>query len=158
MTEVGWKIGLPPGLCTRHHNSALSACPNGDVIAFYYNSFTEDAPNQSIVVVRLFGYFGVVLVSAAATRSNGLPPQTTGQTGVKFSFPSSKVESDTTPLNPSTAHSATRRVQSTSVLTVGPTELQDCGQVVTTVRLGSTRVGALGEGIPRSYFARMGAS
>ena len=53
MSDVGWKIGLPPGLCTRHHNSAVAACPNGDLLAFYYNSFSEDAPNQSIVAVRL---------------------------------------------------------------------------------------------------------
>ncbi|HUT30557.1 MAG TPA: SUMF1/EgtB/PvdO family nonheme iron enzyme [Sedimentisphaerales bacterium] len=53
MVNVGWKIGLPPGLGTNHHNGAVVAIPNGDLLAVYYNGFVESDPDLSITVVRL---------------------------------------------------------------------------------------------------------
>jgi formylglycine-generating enzyme required for sulfatase activity len=53
MVNVGWKIGLPPGLGTNHHNGAVVALPNGDLLAVYYNGFVESDPDLSITVVRL---------------------------------------------------------------------------------------------------------
>jgi formylglycine-generating enzyme required for sulfatase activity len=53
IVNVGWKIGLPPGLGTNHHNGAVVALPNGDLLAVYYNGFVESDPDLSILVVRL---------------------------------------------------------------------------------------------------------
>jgi hypothetical protein len=53
MVNVGWKIGLPPGLGTNHHNGAVVALPNGDLLAVYYNGFVERDPDLSIGIVRL---------------------------------------------------------------------------------------------------------
>ncbi|HUW20366.1 MAG TPA: SUMF1/EgtB/PvdO family nonheme iron enzyme [Sedimentisphaerales bacterium] len=53
MVNIGWKIGLPPGLGTNQHNGALAVLPNGDLLAVYYNGFDESAPDLSILVVRL---------------------------------------------------------------------------------------------------------
>ncbi len=53
MVNVGWKIGLPPGLGTNQHNGALIVCDNGDLIACYYNGFIESDPDMSILLVRL---------------------------------------------------------------------------------------------------------
>ena len=53
MVEVGWQIGIAPGHGTNHHNSALASLGNGDLLAFYYNGFTEDNPDQSIAALRL---------------------------------------------------------------------------------------------------------
>jgi formylglycine-generating enzyme required for sulfatase activity len=54
MREVGWKIGLKPGLGIAYHNSALQVCDNGDVIAAYYNTpKEEDDPDQTILTMRL---------------------------------------------------------------------------------------------------------
>jgi formylglycine-generating enzyme required for sulfatase activity len=53
MIEVGWKIGLAPGLGVWQHNSALAALPNGDLLAFYYNGFFERNPDLSLVALRL---------------------------------------------------------------------------------------------------------
>jgi formylglycine-generating enzyme required for sulfatase activity len=54
MREVGWKIGLPPGLGTKYHNSAVQACPNGDLLAAYYDSPAEENdPDQNVLSLRL---------------------------------------------------------------------------------------------------------
>jgi formylglycine-generating enzyme required for sulfatase activity len=54
MREVGYKIGLTPGLGIAYHNSAVQVLSNGDVIAAYYNTpREEDDPDQSILVMRL---------------------------------------------------------------------------------------------------------
>ncbi len=54
MREVGWKIGLKPGLGIAYHNSAVQVCPNGDLVAAYYNTpKEEDDPDQTILTMRL---------------------------------------------------------------------------------------------------------
>ena len=54
MREVGWKIGLKPGLGVNYHNSAVAVCANGDLIAAYYNTpKEEDDPDQTILTMRL---------------------------------------------------------------------------------------------------------
>jgi formylglycine-generating enzyme required for sulfatase activity len=53
MVNIGWKVGLPPGLGTNQHNGAVVALPNGDLLAVYYNGFAESDPDLSILVVRL---------------------------------------------------------------------------------------------------------
>jgi len=54
MRAVGWKIGLKPGLGVAYHNSAVQACPNGDLIAAYYNTPKEENdPDQTILTMRL---------------------------------------------------------------------------------------------------------
>ena len=54
MRTVGWKIGLKPGLGSAYHNSAVVVCPNGDLIAAYYNTPQyEDDPDQTILTMRL---------------------------------------------------------------------------------------------------------
>ena len=53
MVNVGWKIGLPPGLGTNRHNGAVIALPNGDLLACYYNGFVESDPDLSIQLIRL---------------------------------------------------------------------------------------------------------
>lgn len=53
MPDVGWKIGLTPGLGVTYHNSAVQVLPNGDLLAAYYNSpRDENDPDQSILVMR----------------------------------------------------------------------------------------------------------
>ena len=54
MREVGWKIGLAPGLGVAYHNSAVQVCPNGDLVAAYYNTPKEENdPDQTILTMRL---------------------------------------------------------------------------------------------------------
>ena len=54
LREVAWKIGLKPGLGIAYHNSAVALCPNGDLIAAYYNTpKEEDDPDQTILTMRL---------------------------------------------------------------------------------------------------------
>jgi hypothetical protein len=54
MRQVGWKIGLPAGLGQAYHNSAVQQCPNGDLIAAYYNTLRwENEIDQSILTMRL---------------------------------------------------------------------------------------------------------
>ncbi|MGH7246590.1 MAG: SUMF1/EgtB/PvdO family nonheme iron enzyme [Pseudomonadota bacterium] len=54
MRAVGWKIGLAPGLGVAYHNSAVVVCPNGDLLAAYYDSpAAEDDPDQTILIMRL---------------------------------------------------------------------------------------------------------
>ncbi|HEY3840808.1 MAG TPA: SUMF1/EgtB/PvdO family nonheme iron enzyme [Bryobacteraceae bacterium] len=54
MREVGYKIGLAPGLGKAYHNSAVQVLDNGDVIAAYYDvPKEEDDPDQTILVMRL---------------------------------------------------------------------------------------------------------
>jgi hypothetical protein len=54
MHNVGYKIGLAPGLGVAYHNSAVQVLDNGDVIAAYYNTpREEDDADQSILVMRL---------------------------------------------------------------------------------------------------------
>jgi formylglycine-generating enzyme required for sulfatase activity len=53
MIGIGWKIGLPPGLGINHHNPALAALPNGDLLVFYHNGFVERNPDLSLVALRL---------------------------------------------------------------------------------------------------------
>jgi formylglycine-generating enzyme required for sulfatase activity len=53
MRQVGWKIGLPSGLGQAYHNSAVAQCPNGDLIAAYYNTLRwENEIDQSILTMR----------------------------------------------------------------------------------------------------------
>ncbi|MHC4636006.1 MAG: SUMF1/EgtB/PvdO family nonheme iron enzyme, partial [Planctomycetota bacterium] len=53
MIDVGWKIGLEPGTGTNHHNGALLALDNGDLLACYYNGFAESHPDLSTCLIRL---------------------------------------------------------------------------------------------------------
>ncbi len=54
MRNVGWKIGLKPGLGSAYHNSAVQVCPNGDLLAAYYNTPKEENdPDQTILIMRL---------------------------------------------------------------------------------------------------------
>ena len=54
LRDVAWKIGLKPGLGINYHNSAVAVCPNGDLIAAYYNTpKEEDDPDQTILTMRL---------------------------------------------------------------------------------------------------------
>ena len=54
MREVGWRIGLAPGLGLAYHNSAVAVLANGDLVAAYYNTMQyEDDPDQSVLVMRL---------------------------------------------------------------------------------------------------------
>lgn len=54
MREVGWTIGLPPGLGKAYHNSALQVCDNGDLVAAYYNTLEwENDIDQTIMTLRL---------------------------------------------------------------------------------------------------------
>ena len=54
MREVGWKIGLPPGLGVAYHNSAVAVLANGDLVAAYYNTPKEENdPDQTILTMRL---------------------------------------------------------------------------------------------------------
>lgn len=54
MRSVGWKIGLPPGLGSAYHNSAVAVCDNGDLIAADYNTTRwEDDPEQTLLTMRL---------------------------------------------------------------------------------------------------------
>ena len=53
MPEIGWKIGLTPGLGIAYHNSAIQVLANGDVIAAYYDApKEEDDPDQTILTMR----------------------------------------------------------------------------------------------------------
>jgi hypothetical protein len=53
MKDVGWKIGLTPGLGVSYHNSAVQALPNGDLLAAYYNTQREeDDPDQTLLMMR----------------------------------------------------------------------------------------------------------
>jgi formylglycine-generating enzyme required for sulfatase activity len=53
MPEVGWRIGLVPGLGTGYHNSAIQVLANGDLLAAYYNTpDKEDDPDQTILIMR----------------------------------------------------------------------------------------------------------
>ena len=53
MPEVGWRLGLAPGLGVNYHNSAIQVLPNGDLLAAYYNApVNEDDPDQTILVMR----------------------------------------------------------------------------------------------------------
>ena len=53
MPDVGWRLGLPPGLGINYHNSAVQVMSNGDVFAAYYNTPNkEDDPDQTILIMR----------------------------------------------------------------------------------------------------------
>lgn len=53
MPEVGWKLGLAPGLGINYHNSAIQQMPNGDFLAAYYNTpDREDDPDQTLLIMR----------------------------------------------------------------------------------------------------------
>jgi hypothetical protein len=53
MIDVGWKIGLEPGTGANHHNGALLALDNGDLLACYYNGYVESHPDLSVCLIRL---------------------------------------------------------------------------------------------------------
>ncbi len=54
MRELGWKIGLEPGLGSAYHNSAIAQLDNGDLIAAYYNTPKwEDDAEQTVLTMRL---------------------------------------------------------------------------------------------------------
>jgi hypothetical protein len=54
MREVGWKIGLAPGLGVAYHNSAVAVLANGDLVAAYYNTPKEENdPDQTVLTMRL---------------------------------------------------------------------------------------------------------
>ncbi len=53
MPDVGWRVGLAPGLGINYHNSAVQVLANGDVVAAYYNTpRNEDDPDQTVMVMR----------------------------------------------------------------------------------------------------------
>ena len=53
MPEVGWRLGLAPGLGISYHNSAIQVLANGDVLAAYYNTpDKEDDPDQTVMILR----------------------------------------------------------------------------------------------------------
>lgn len=53
MPEVGWHVGLAPGLGINYHNSAVQVLANGDVLAAYYNTpDKEDDPDQTVMILR----------------------------------------------------------------------------------------------------------
>ena len=53
MPEVGWRLGLAPGLGINYHNSAVQVLANGDLLAAYYNTPNkEDDPDQTILIMR----------------------------------------------------------------------------------------------------------
>ena len=53
MPDVGWKVGLTPGLGITYHNSAVQVLPNGDLLAAYYDSpKDENDPDQNILIMR----------------------------------------------------------------------------------------------------------
>ena len=53
MPEVGWHLGLAPGLGINYHNSAVQVLANGDLIAAYYNTpDKEDDPDQTVMIMR----------------------------------------------------------------------------------------------------------
>jgi len=53
MPEVGWRLGLAPGLGINYHNSAIQVLANGDTVAAYYNAPNkEDDPDQTILIMR----------------------------------------------------------------------------------------------------------
>lgn len=52
--EVGWRIGIAPGMGIAYHNSAVQVLNNGDLVAAYYNTERyEDDPDQTVLVTRL---------------------------------------------------------------------------------------------------------
>ncbi|MHC4216632.1 MAG: formylglycine-generating enzyme family protein, partial [Planctomycetota bacterium] len=53
MINIGWKVGHEPGTGTNHHNGALLALDNGDLLACYYNGYVESHPDLSIGLIRL---------------------------------------------------------------------------------------------------------
>jgi hypothetical protein len=54
MHDVGYRIGLAPGLGVAYHNSAVQVLADGDVIAAYYNTpREEDDADQTILTMRL---------------------------------------------------------------------------------------------------------
>ena len=53
MPEVGWHVGLAPGLGVNYHNSAVQVLANGDVLAAFYNTpDKEDDPDQTVMILR----------------------------------------------------------------------------------------------------------
>jgi formylglycine-generating enzyme required for sulfatase activity len=53
MPEVGWRLGLAPGLGINYHNSAIQVLANGDLLAAYYNTPNkEDDPDQTVLIMR----------------------------------------------------------------------------------------------------------
>lgn len=53
MPEVGWKVGLAPGLGIAYHNTAIQELPNGDMMAAYYNTpRSEDDPDMTVITMR----------------------------------------------------------------------------------------------------------
>jgi formylglycine-generating enzyme required for sulfatase activity len=53
MPDVGWKVGLEPGLGINYHNSAIQMLPNGDMLAAFYNTPNkEDDPDQTVMTLR----------------------------------------------------------------------------------------------------------
>ena len=53
MPDVGWQLGLAPGLGIAYHNSAVQVLANGDVVAAYYNTPNkEDDPDQTVLIMR----------------------------------------------------------------------------------------------------------
>ena len=53
MPDVGWKVGLEPGLGINYHNSAIQQMPNGDFLAAFYNTpDREDDPDQTVMTLR----------------------------------------------------------------------------------------------------------
>lgn len=53
MPDIGWRVGLAPGLGINYHNSAIQVLANGDVVAAYYNTpRNEDDPDQTVMVMR----------------------------------------------------------------------------------------------------------
>jgi formylglycine-generating enzyme required for sulfatase activity len=54
LADVGWKIGLEQGYGGGHHNSALQALPNGDLLSFYYNTMLGGEPCSAASVAPAY--------------------------------------------------------------------------------------------------------
>jgi hypothetical protein len=51
LVKVGWKVGIEPGVFAHHHNAALAALPNGDLLAFYYNRPLNTGEREPILTI-----------------------------------------------------------------------------------------------------------
>jgi hypothetical protein len=50
-------LGIHPALLGHNHSPALEVCPNGDLLAVYYTSVSETAPDVALMAIRLrFGH------------------------------------------------------------------------------------------------------
>jgi len=53
LDKVGWKIGLERGYGGGHHNSALAALANGDLLSFYYNTMLGGERDACVSIMSM---------------------------------------------------------------------------------------------------------